>query len=124
MGERQLVDEIMTLIVAGHETTASGLNWTWYLLSQHPEVQARLHAEIDAVDYPLAPGLAQMETLTYTGQVVNEALRLYPPGRVLSRRTIEADVLGGYPIPPGTNVLLPLYLLHRHPQFWQDPDAF
>ena len=124
MGERQLVDEIMTLIVAGHETTASGLNWTWYLLSQHPEVQARLHAEIDAVDYPLAPGLAQVETLTYTGQVVNEALRLYPPGWVLSRRTIEADVLGGYPIPPGTNVLLPLYLLHRHPQFWEDPDAF
>jgi cytochrome P450 len=124
MGERQLVDEIMTLIVAGHETTASGLNWTWYLLSQHPQVQARLHAEIDAVDYPLAPGLAQVETLTYTGQVVNEALRLYPPGWVLSRRTIEADVLGGYPIPPGTNVLLPLYLLHRHPQFWEDPDAF
>ncbi len=124
MGERQLVDEIMTLIVAGHETTASGLNWTWYLLSQHPEVQARLHAEIDAVDYPLAPELAQVETLTYTGQVVNEALRLYPPGWVLSRRTIEADVLGGYPIPPGTNVLLPLYLLHRHPQFWEDPDAF
>jgi cytochrome P450 len=124
MGERQLVDEIMTLIVAGHETTASGLNWTWYLLSQHPQVQARLHAEIDAVDYPLAPRLAQVETLTYTGQVVNEALRLYPPGWVLSRRTIEADVLGGYPIPPGTNVLLPLYLLHRHPQFWEDPDAF
>jgi cytochrome P450 len=90
MGERQMVDEIMTLIVAGHETTASALNWTWYLLSQHPQVQARL----------------------------------YPPGWVLSRRTIEADVLGGYPIPPGTNVLLPLYLLHRHPQFWQDPDAF
>jgi cytochrome P450 len=124
MGERQLVDEIMTLIVAGHETTASALNWTWYLLSQHPQVQARLHAEIDAVDYPLAPRLAQVETLTYTGQVVNEALRLYPPGWVLSRRTIEADVLGGYPIPPGTNVLLPLYLLHRHPQFWEDPDAF
>jgi enediyne biosynthesis protein E7 len=124
MGERALVDEIMTLIVAGHETTASGLNWTWYLLSQHPEVQARLQAEIDAVDYPLAPELAQVETLTYTGQVVNEALRLYPPGWVLSRRTIEADVLGGYPIPPGTNVLLPLYLLHRHPQFWEDPDAF
>ncbi len=124
MGERQMVDEIMTLIVAGHETTASALNWTWYLLSQHPQVQARLHTEIDAADYPLAPGLAQVETLAYTGQVVNEALRLYPPGWVLSRRTIEADVLGGYPIPPGTNVLLPLYLLHRHPQFWQDPDAF
>ncbi len=124
MGERALVDEIMTLIVAGHETTASGLNWTWYLLSQHPAAEARLHAEIDAADYPGAPGLAQVETLAYTGQVVNEALRLYPPGWVLSRRTIEADVLGGYPIAPGTNVLLPLYLLHRHPQFWENPDAF
>ncbi|TLY89554.1 MAG: cytochrome P450, partial [Gammaproteobacteria bacterium] len=124
MGERELIDEVMTLIVAGHETTASGLNWTWYLLSQHPGVEARLHAEIDAASATPAPGLAQMEALTYTQQVVNEALRLYPPGWLLSRRTIEADVLGGYPVPPGTNVLLPLYLLHRHPRFWKDPEAF
>ena len=124
MPERELIDEVMTLIVAGHETTASGLNWTWYLLSQHPEAEARLHAEIDAAPELAAPGLAQMEALQYTQQVVNEALRLYPPGWLLSRRTIEADVLGGYPVPPGTNVLLPLYLLHRHPGFWEDPEAF
>jgi cytochrome P450 len=124
MGERELIDEVMTLIVAGHETTASGLNWTWYLLSQHPEVEARLHAEIDAAPTMPAPGLAQMETLAYTQQVVNEALRLYPPGWLLSRRTVEADVLGGYPVPPGANVLLPLYLLHRHPRFWKDPEVF
>src|SRR5207245_9180115 len=84
MGERELIDEVMTLIVAGHETTASGLNWTWYLLSQHPEVEARLHAELDAAPAMPAPGLAQMETLAYTQQVVNEALRLYPPGWRLS----------------------------------------
>jgi cytochrome P450 len=124
MSDRELIDEVMTLIVAGHETTASGLNWTWYLLSQHPEVEARLHAEIDAAPDMTAPSLAQMETLTYTQQVVNEALRLYPPGWLLSRRTIEADVLGGYPIAPGTNVLLPLYLLHRDGRFWKDPDVF
>jgi enediyne biosynthesis protein E7 len=124
MGERELIDEIMTLIVAGHETTASGLNWTWYLLSQHPQAEARLHAEIDAAPETAAPGLAQMEALACTSQVVNEALRLYPPGWLLSRRTIEADVLGGYPVPAGTNVLLPLYLLHRHPRFWKDPDSF
>ena len=124
MSERELIDEVMTLIVAGHETTASGLNWTWYLLSQHPAVEARLHAEIDATPEMTAPGLAQMETLAYTQQVVNEALRLYPPGWLLSRRTIEADVLGGFSIPPGANVLLPLYLLHRHPRFWKDPDVF
>ncbi|MBV8306681.1 MAG: cytochrome P450 [Gammaproteobacteria bacterium] len=124
MGERELIDEIMTLVVAGHETTASGLNWTWYLLSQHPEVEARLHAEIDAAVDARAPTLAQMEELRYTRQAIDESLRLYPPGWVLSRRTIEADVLGGYPVPAGTNVLLPLYLLHRHPQFWSEPEAF
>src|SRR2546429_416990 len=119
-----LIDEVMTLIVAGHETTASGLNWTWYLLSQHPQAEARLHAEIDAAPELAAPGLAEMEALPYTQQVINEALRLYPPGWLLSRRTIEADVLGGYPVPAGANVLLPLYLLHRHPGFWKDPEAF
>src|SRR5436189_128405 len=118
---RDLIDEVMTLIVAGHETTASGLNWTWYLLSQHPQAEARLHAEIDAAPELAAPGLAEMETLPYTQQVINEALRLYPPGWLLSRRTIEADVLGGYSVPAGANVLLPLYLLHRHPGFWKDP---
>ena len=124
MGERELIDEVMTLIVAGHETTASGLNWTWYLLSQHPQVTARLHAEIDASAEIDSPSLAQMEALTYAQQVVHEALRLYPPGWLLSRRTIEPDVLGGYPVPANTNVLLPLYLLHRHPEFWQEPERF
>lgn len=124
MSERQLIDEILTLVVAGHETTASGLNWTWYLLSQHPEVEARLHAELDAVPDDPAPDLAQMERLAYTQQVINEALRLYPPGWLLSRRTVQPDVLCGYEIPAGANVLLPLYLLHRHPRYWKEPDAF
>ena len=124
MTDRELIDEVMTLVVAGHETTASGLNWTWYLLSQNPQVEARLHAEIDAAPDMTTPGLAQMESLAYTQQVVNEALRLYPPGWLLSRRTIEADVLGGYEVPAGANVLLPLYLLHRDGRFWKDPDRF
>ena len=124
MPERELIDEVMTLIVAGHETTASGLNWTWYLLAQHPQALTRLHAELDAAPEYAAPSLAQMEALAYTQQVVNESLRLYPPGWLLSRRTIEADVLGGYPVPAKTNVLLPLYLLHRHPRFWREPERF
>jgi len=124
MGEGELIDEILTLIVAGHETTASGLNWTWYLLSQHSEVEARLHAELDAAQELAAPSLVQVEALTYTQQIVNEALRLYPPGWVLSRRTIEPDVLGGYALPARTNVLLPLYLIHRHPRFWSNPETF
>jgi cytochrome P450 len=124
MSDRELIDEVMTLIVAGHETTASGLNWTWYLLSQNPEAEARLHAEVDAAPDMSTPNLAQMESLAYTQQVVNEALRLYPPGWLLSRRAIEADVLGGYGIPAGSNVLLPLYLLHRDGRFWKDPERF
>ena len=124
MSDRELIDEVMTLIVAGHETTASGLNWTWYLLSQNPEAEARLHAEIDAAPDMSTPNLAQMESLAYTQQVVNEALRLYPPGWLLSRRAVEADVLGGYDIPAGSNVLLPLYLLHRDGRFWKDPERF
>jgi cytochrome P450 len=124
MGERQLIDEILTLVVAGHETTASGLNWTWYLLSQHSEVERRLHAELDAAPRESAPSLAHMEQLAYTQQVINEALRLYPPGWLLSRRTVQPDVLSGYPVAAATNVLLPLYLLHRHPRYWKDPDRF
>jgi len=124
MAERQLIDEILTLVVAGHETTASGLNWTWYLLSQHPHAEARLHAELDAVPDEPAPALPQMEQLAYTQQVINEALRLYPPGWLLSRRTLQPDVLSGYEIPAGANVLLPLYLLHRHPRYWREPDSF
>ncbi len=124
MAERQLIDEILTLVVAGHETTASGLNWTWYLLSQHPDAEAKLHAELDAVADEAAPSLQQMEQLAYTQQVINEALRLYPPGWLLSRRTLQPDVLSGYEIPAGANVLLPLYLLHRHPRYWHDPDTF
>src|SRR5688572_9233772 len=124
MSERELIDEVMTLVVAGHETTASGLNWTWYLLSQHPEVEAKLHAELDAVPAETAPGLTQMESLKYTHQVIDEALRLFPPGWLLSRRTIGPDTLGGYEVPAGTSVMLSPYLLHRHPKFWKDPEKF
>ena len=124
MSERELIDEAMTLIVAGHETTASGLNWTWYLLSQNPEAEALLHAEIDAVAETRDPALSDMEELSYTKNVVDEALRLYPPGWLLSRRTIAPDTLSGFEVPAGTDVLLCLYLLHRHPRYWKDPNAF
>ena len=124
MSERELIDEVMTLVVAGHETTASGLNWTWYLLSQHPDVEAKLHAELDAIPDESGPSLEKMEALAYTHQIVDEALRLYPPGWILSRRTIGPDVLGGYEVPAGTSVMLSPYVLHRHPQFWKDPEKF
>jgi enediyne biosynthesis protein E7 len=124
MSERELIDEAMTLIVAGHETTASGLNWTWYLLSQDPRAEALLHAEIDATEERTEPTLSDLEQLTYTKNVVDEALRLYPPGWLLARRTIAPDVLAGYDCPAGTTVLLSPYLLHRHPRYWKDPEAF
>jgi cytochrome P450 len=124
MSERELVDEVMTLIVAGHETTASGLNWTWYLLSQNPAAEKLLHAEIDATEEKAAPSLADMEALTYTKNVCDEALRMYPPGWLLSRRTIAQDTLSGHVVPGGTDVLLCLYLLHRHPRYWKEPEAF
>jgi len=124
MSERELVDEVMTLIVAGHETTASGLNWTWYLLSQNPQAEAKLHAEIDLVGEQASPSLADLESMSWTRNVCDEALRLYPPGWLLSRRAIEADMLSGHPVPAGANLLLCIYLLHRHPRYWKEPAAF
>jgi cytochrome P450 len=124
MGERELVDEVMTLIIAGHETAASGLNSVWYLLSQHPEAEAKLHREIDGLNEPSASSLKLSEALAYTRRIINEALRLYPPVWVISRRSIAADRLAGYSIPAGTELLLSPYLVHRHPRFWAAPDRF
>ena len=124
MSERELIDEVMTLVVAGHETTASGLNWTWLLLSQNPAVERKLHAELYAAPQWHPGSLASMESLAYTHMVAEEALRLYPPGWLLSRRTIETDQLGGFEIPAGADVLLSPYILHRHPRYWLEPEAF
>jgi enediyne biosynthesis protein E7 len=124
MGERELVDEVMTLIIAGHETAASGLNSAWYLLSQHPAAEARMHTEIDAAAEQPAPSLNATETLSFTRAVVSEALRLYPPVWLMSRTANGPDVLAGYEIPGGSDVLLSPYLVHRHALFWSEPEAF
>jgi cytochrome P450 len=124
MSERELIDEVMTLVVAGHETTASGLNWTWLLLSQNPDCERKMHAEIDAAPQWRPGSLVDMESLAYTHQVAEEALRLYPPGWLLSRRTIEPDTLGGFAVPAGADVLLSPYIFHRHPRYWVEPEAF
>jgi cytochrome P450 len=113
----------MTLIVAGHETTAAALTWTWYLISRHPETAARLEAEADRVTADVL-GLDAAESLAFTHQVLQESLRLYPPGWLFTRRTIEADELGGFPIAPRTDVFISPYLLHRNPAFWSDPEEF
>jgi len=118
-----LVDEVLTLIVAGHETTASALNWLWYLLAHHPEVERRLHDEIDAWDENFTD-MASVLQLTYTRQVIEETMRLYPPGWLLTRRSINADVIGGHAIAANTDVFISPYLVHRHPVFWAEPDKF
>lgn len=125
--DRELLDELITLIVAGYETSAGTLNWTWYLLSRHPEVEARLLAEARAcdVDANIAsgddPGFAGMQ---YTQQVLEETLRLYPPVWLYSRRALEDDTLEGYTIPQDADIYLSPYILHRTEPYWPDPDRF
>jgi enediyne biosynthesis protein E7 len=123
MSDKEIIDEVLTLIVAGHETTAAALTWTWYLIGQNPDTAAALEAEADAAPAgPLALGAA--ESLSFTHQVLQEALRLYPPGWLFTRRSLEADELGGYPIGARTDVFISPYTLHRHPEFWSDAEKF
>ena len=124
MSNKEMIDEVMTLIVAGHETTAAALTWTWYLISQHRDTAAQLEAEADAVTVGTPLGLDAAESLAFTHQVIQEALRLYPPGWLFTRRTLEADELGGFAIGPRTDVFISPYLLHRHPEFWSEPEEF
>ena len=124
MSDKELIDEVMTLIVAGHETTAAALTWTWYLISQHPDTAARACRPRRTARPTGVLGLDAAESLAFTHQVVQEALRLYPPGWLFTRRTIEDDELGGYPVGPRTDVFISPYMLHRHPHFWSDPEEF
>jgi cytochrome P450 len=124
MSERELVDEVMTLVVAGHETTASALAWTWYLLATHPAAQASLQAEVDAAREGATLSYQDSENFRYARAVLQEAMRLYPPGWILSRRTIAADTLSGYEVPAGADVMLSPYLIQRHPGYWERPDEF
>ena len=124
MPDRQLVNEIKTLIVAGHETTASTLNWTWYLLSQHPEVEEKLSSELNNLLGSQIPGPDDLPKFAYTRQVIDEALRLYPAGWLLTRRALRNDHLGDYFVPAGTEIYISPYFIHRHPNLWEDPDRF
>lgn len=123
MGDRQLLDEIMTLIIAGHETTASSLNWFWYLVTQHPEVQARIADEAIAGGTD-TPAYESLERFPYIRRALDEALRLYPPGWLLTRRSQAPATLGHYALPAGTDVLISPYLVQRHPDWWTAPDRF
>ena len=124
MTDEQLSSEVMTMLLAGHETTATSMSWVWGLLSKHPDVEARLHAEVDAVLGGRAPTAEDVPRLTYTKQVVEETMRLYPAGVVFSRTVKEDDVIGGFHIPKGSAVDVSPYVTQRHPDFWEEPDAF
>ncbi len=122
MPDRQLVDETLTLIVAGHETTASTLNWTWYLISQHPEVEQELINELETLTTPLE--FDDLPKFPYARQIIEEAMRLYPAGWSLSRKALRDDRLGDYFVPAGTELHLPPYFIQRHPDLWKEPDRF
>ncbi len=124
MTNRQLRDEVMTLFLAGHETTANTLSWSWMLLSQNPAVEEKLHAELDTVLAGRTPVTADLPALLYTAQVVREALRLYPPAWVIGRQTIQTVTLGGVEIAPGAGILMSQWVMHRTPRYYDDPQAF
>lgn len=124
MDDRQVHAEVLTLLVAGHETTAVCLGWTWYLLAEHPAVERKLHAELAATLGGRAPTVDDLPNLPYTRMVVEESLRLYPPAWTFSRASIEDDEIGGYSIPKKAMVLVSPYTMHRHPAFWERPEEF
>jgi cytochrome P450 len=124
MSNQQLRDEVMTLFLAGHETTANALTWTLMLLSQHPDVARRLRREVTEVLGDRAPTLADLPRLGYAHQVVAESMRLYPPVWTISRSVISDDEIGGYFIPKGSIVLVSPYLTHRSPLAWENPEGF
>ena len=124
MSDRQLRDEMMTLFLAGHETTAAALTWTWYLLSQHPDVEARLLGELHEVLGGRPPTVADLPKLPYTDMVVREAMRLYPPAPGVAREPIEDVKIGGYDVPKGSLISVNIYALHRDPRFFDDPERF
>ena len=124
MSDTQLRDEVMTIFLAGHETSANALSWNFYLLSQHPAVEARVIKEIDRQVGNRPPEMGDLYGLTYTTQVLKETMRLYPPVWLLGRESIAPDEIGGYAIPKGMHLRISPYTLHRNPAFWPDPDRF
>lgn len=124
MDDKQLRDEALTLLIAGHETTALLLTWFFYCVANEPEVEAKLHEEVDRTLNGRMPTMEDLPKLTYTRQVVDETLRLYPPAYALSRSCAEDDVVGGYTIPAKAVVALCPFITHRLPQFWRDPLQF
>lgn len=125
MTAQEVRDQVVTIFVAGHETTAAAMAWIWYLLSQHPAEEARLHAELDQVLAGRAPGHEDLPNLSYTRMVIEEAMRLYPPAPGTSTRVaLEADEVCGVKIPKGAMVCVVPWIAHRHKALWERPERF
>jgi len=124
MSDKQIRDEIMTIFFAGHETTASTLAWSLWLLARHPEHDARLKQEVDAVLQGRPPAFDDLPRLPFTRQVIDEALRLYPPGWMFTRLPVADDEVAGYRIPAGVQLMISPYVTHRLPEYWDAPDEF
>ncbi|MAT99642.1 MAG: cytochrome P450 [Anaerolineaceae bacterium] len=125
MDDRQLRDEVATLFAAGHETTSNALSWTWYLLAQHPEIEAKLHEELDTVLDGRQPTLADLPNLPYSLQIIKESMRLYPPAWILNGRlALEDAEIGDYTIPKGSTVFVSPYVMHHLPQYFDKPETF
>jgi enediyne biosynthesis protein E7 len=123
-GEREIRDQVLTMLMAGHETTAKALGWTTYLLDRNPEIAGRLDADLARVIGDRDPTAADLARLPLLANVVSESLRLYPPVWLISRKALADDVLGDYAVPAGSLVCVSPYLLHRHPAYWDEPERF
>jgi cytochrome P450 len=124
MDNRQLRDEVMTMVLAGHETTANALSWVFYLLSKNPAVARRVQQEAREVLQGRAPVMEDVPNLRYAQQVIEESMRLYPPAWIIGREAVEDDVIQGRRIPKGSSILLVPFTTHRHKDFWDNPEGF
>ncbi len=124
MSDRQLRDECMTIFLAGHETTALALTWLWYLLDNNPEEIDKLRAEAETVLQGKDPQVEDVMKLEYTRMAIDEGMRLYPPAWAIGRRAVENDEIGGYRVPKGYNIIIPVYHIHHDPKIWDDPESF
>jgi cytochrome P450 len=124
MTDAQVRDEAITIFLAGHETTANALAWTWYLLSKNPDAEAKLHAELDAVLGGRPPAVADLPRLRYAEMVLAESMRLYPPAWIVGRRALEPYAIGGYTVPKRSIVVACQWVTHRDPRYFPDPERF
>lgn len=124
MTDQQLRDTVMTLFLAGHETTAVTLTWTWYLLSMYPAIEEKLNAELQAVLGRRPPRVSDLPQLRYTEQVIKESLRLYPPAWVITRVALQDFEIGGYPVRAGTSLAMSQWVMQRDPRYYDQPDEF